>query len=173
MFLRKRILELEKRIKARTDEITKEKILAYNKENFDLFFNSDDNGDYCIFIHPRECVKPSENGKECGYIYQGLYKPSDNGAILLGIRIYESDNVVFEQGNNVYKNLKIQKNKRGEELFTLDELVEFDAEHVGLRICDQHPAQRISQRNNKIQAAKDVLGNAVLRCWNNLKNKQM
>lgn len=169
MSLIEKYQKLEKRIKARTEAITKEQILAHNTEMFDAHFNGGD-ADGLIFVHPQECEKSAEDGKECGYVYVGVYKPVGNfGTKVESVKIYESSKVECDkQGVQVYRNPKMLKNKNGGNTFTLRELAEFDYEHTGGEVRNSW-AFHSSKNKNKIQATAEVLGKAV----QNLKNNHM
>lgn len=173
MSLIEKCKKLEERINARTEAMTKEQILAHNTKMFDAHFNGGD-ADGRIFVHPQECEKPAKDGKECGYVYVGVYKPVGNfGTKVESVKIYESSNVERDgQGVQVYKNPKMLKNKNGGNTFTLRELAEFDYEHTGGKVWNPW-AFHSSKNKNKMQATKEVVSEVVQRHWNNLKNNHI
>lgn len=132
------------KIKEKSADIEKEKILAHNKECFKLHF---DDGCGEVFVYPHECRGKTSKGKNIGYIYEGLYQGPD----LLGVRVYESSNVEV----NEFKNLHPIKNKSGKELFSLDELTEFDYEHTN-KIWKEETFKSSPQANN-LKAARGVI----------------
>lgn len=138
---------LEK-IKNRSAEITRKQILAHNRECFRLHF---DDGEGRVFIYPHESKDNSEENKNVGYVYEGFYQ----GADLLGVRVYESKNVEM----NKFKELKTLKSPSGKELFSLDELVEFDYDHTN-KIWKPGTFKN-SQQKNTIKAIKSVFEDMV------------
>lgn len=152
MSLKERIKSIENRINNKTSEITKEQILSHNIERFKAHFN-DGEGD--IFVYPHECVKPAEDGKKRGYVYRGVYQ----GANLLGVKIYESENVNIEL--NEFRDAKVLKNKSGKDLFSLDELAEFDYNNT--QKVWRNEMFHTSLNKNKLQATKEVIGELIHR----------
>ncbi len=133
-----------KKIQERSADITKKQILSHNRECFRLHF---DDGEGRVFIYPNECIE----SKDVGYIYEGLYQ----GADLLGVKVYESKNVEM----NKFKDLKALKSPAGKELFSLDELAEFDYSHTN-KIWK--PAIfKNSQQKNTIRAITSVVKDMV------------
>lgn len=142
----RKILE---KIKDRSENLNKERIMAHNKKCFKLHF---DDGEGEIFVYPHECKNHTTEDEKVGYVYQGLYQGPD----LLGVRVYESKKVEVEE----FKELHHIKSKSGKDLFSLDELVEFDYERTGGKIWKQERA-KISQRSNVIKATKSVIKDMI------------
>lgn len=156
MSLIKKIKNLKAKIESKSSEMLKEQILAYNKECFKAHF---DDGEGEIFVYPQECVKSAEDGKQHGYVYRGVYQ----GADLLGVKVYESENVEL----NEFKDIKALKNKSGKDLFSLDELVEFDYNHT--RKIWKKEIFQTSPNKNKMKATKEVMNELINRRFNDLK----
>ena len=153
MSLSKEIKNLKDRINSKYSEMTKEQILSHNVESFKAHFK-DGEGD--VFVYPHECVKPAEDGKKHGYIYRGVYQ----GADLLGVKVYESENVELDK----FKELKALKNKRGKDLFSLDELVEFDYSHT--QKIWKRETFHASPNRTRIHATKEIMQELVNRRLN-------
>lgn len=155
-----KIKNLRNRIENRTSEITKGQIIAHNKERFAAHF---DDGAGEVFVYPQECVKSAQDGKKHGFVYQGIYQ----GADLLGVRVYESDKVEL----NKFENLKVLKSQSGKDLFSLDELVEFDYNNT--QKVWKRDMFNASPRKNKMQAVKEVVTEIVQAHLGNIKKNQM
>lgn len=156
MSLIKKIKNLKAKIESKSSEMLKEQILAHNKECFKAHF---DDGEGEIFVYPQECVKSAEDGKQHGYVYRGVYQ----GADFLGVKVYESENVEL----NEFKDIKALKNKSGKDLFSLDELVEFDYNHT--RKIWKKEIFQTSPNKNKMKATKEVMNELINRRFNDLK----
>lgn len=156
MSLSKEIKNLKDKIENRASEINKEQILSHNIECFKAHFN-DGEGD--IFVYPHECVKPAEDGKKHGFVYRGMYQ----GADLLGVKVYESKDVEL----NEFKDLKPLKSKSGKDLFSLDELAEFDYDHT--QKVWKNYTFNTSRNRNKLQATKEVMGELINRRLDSLR----
>ena len=82
---------------------------------------------------------------------------------MLGVKIYESENVELYE----FRDIKALKNRNGKNLFSLDELVEFDYAHT----------QKIWKREtfhaspHKMQATKEVLKELLNRSLDSLKKR--
>lgn len=165
MSVKEKVNNLKSRINEKTAEITKQQILAHNKDMFQYFFEDPDGP---VFVHPRNYHKKSPDGKEYGYIYNGVY---DKNGSFLGVHISVSDQVEYVPNKgDYYRNLKQVKNENGKKLFSLDELVKYDYEHT--EIIWKHWLFDSSERKNKRLATKQVLQEVMKNRLANFKKNQ-
>ena len=137
-----------KNIREKSADITRKQIISHNRECFKLHF---DDGEGRIFIYPHECRGRSEENRNVGYVYEGMYQGPD----LVGVKVYESKNVELDK----FKDLERLKSPSGKDLFSLDELVEFDYNNTN-KIWKWETA-RISERKNTVKATKLVINDMI------------